>query len=102
MDDAEIIRDVARAVATMAQELRAESTRVAQRAMVRWSGSAAAQYHSQIHDRAVDYRQLSGDLDRLHDALLSHARHVEDHERALSNLLQVSNPVELLVPGISW
>lgn len=99
MDDADIIRDVARAVATMAQELRTESARVADRASVKWSGSAAAQYHSQIRERAVDYRRLSGDLDRLHDTLLSHARHVEDHEGLLDSFLGVVNPVKLLMPG---
>ena len=99
MDDADIIRDVARAVATLAQELRAESTKVADRASVTWSGSAATQYHSQLRDRAVDYRRLSGDLDRLHDTLTSHARHVEDHEGLLDSLLGVVNPVKFLLPG---
>lgn len=102
MDDAEIIRDVARAVATMARELRSESARVTDRATVKWSGSAAAQYHSKIRERAVDYRRLSGDLDRLHATLLSHARHVEDHERVLDSLLQAPSPLKLLMPGISW
>lgn len=99
MDDAEIIRDVARAVATMAQDVRDEAARVAGRATVRWSGSAAAQYHSKLRERAADYRQLSGDLDRLHDTLLSHARHVEAHQSVLSSLIQVANPVQLLLPG---
>lgn len=99
MDDADIIREVARAVATMAQELRVESARVSERATVRWSGSAAAQYHSKIRERSVDYHRLSGDLDRLHDTLLSHARHVQDHEGLLDSVLSVANPAKFLLPG---
>lgn len=99
MHDAEIIRDVARAVATMAQDLRDESARVAERATVRWSGSAASQYHSKLRERSADYRQLAGDMERLHSTLLSHARHVEDHEGFVACLTQVVNPVTLLLPG---
>ena len=99
MDDAQTIREVAHAVATMAQDLRDEGVRVAGRATVHWSGSAAAQYHSKLREGCDDYRRLSGDLERLHDTLLSHARHVEDHESFLTGLTQVVSPVRLLLPG---
>ena len=102
MNDADTIRDVARAVATMAQDMRTESTRVADRSTVHWSGSAAAQYHSKLRECAADYMRLWGDLERLHDALLSHARHVEDHESFVGSLLQGVNPLKILTPGVSW
>lgn len=101
MDDVQLIDWVARRVATMAQELRTESAKVRAREDVQWRGRAADQYRAQLTQRAADYARIAADLDRLHGALQSHARHVQDHEAVIGNLLApLAGPAHFLTGGL--
>lgn len=101
MDDGQLIHWVARRVAIMAQDLRAEAPRVQARTAVAWQGRSAQQYRSLLDERAGDYRRLAGDLDRLHATLLAHARHVEAHEAALGSALGAfAGPARVLTEAL--
>ncbi|NNG38664.1 hypothetical protein HJ588_05155 [Flexivirga sp. ID2601S] len=82
-DDPQQIRAQARQAAALAVRARAAAAAVAANAGVQWRSVGADRYRERLADRARDFRARADDLDRLSRLLLSHARHVEDHERAI-------------------
>lgn len=85
-DDPEQIRTQARRATRLAADARAAATAVSGGQAVRWYSEGAERYRERLRERAAEFRSRADDLDGLSRLLLSHARHVEDHERALAAL----------------
>jgi hypothetical protein len=82
-DDPEQIRAQARHAARMAAEARRAATSVSSNSSVQWHSRGADRFRHQLSNRAAEFRRRADDLDELSRLLYSHARQVEDHERAL-------------------
>lgn len=86
-DDPEQIRAQARQAARLATEARHAATRVLANGNVEWHSQGAERYRQKLAARSADFRHRADDLDELSRDLTSHARHVEDHERAIGKTL---------------
>lgn len=87
-DDPEQIRAAARQVRSLSDRARDEAQHITHQSAVQWTGSASETYRRRLADRAREFTTAAGDLDDLAKALLTHAKHVEDHERAISAAAQ--------------
>ncbi|WP_265445271.1 hypothetical protein [Flexivirga meconopsidis] len=99
-DDPAQIRAQARQAAALATRARAAAVAVSGNAGVQWRSVGADRYRQRLTDRARDFRARADDLDRLSRLLLSHARHVEDHERAVGSVVDgVKNVAKVVSPA---
>lgn len=89
-DDPEQIRAQARHASRLAAEARRAATAVSGNGAIRWHSQGAERYRQKLADRATDFRHRADDFDELSRLLYSHARHVEDHERTLSEVVDVA------------
>jgi len=83
-DDPEEIRAAARRVSALASRARQEAHHVMRQGGVHWQSVAAERYRDRLRDRATDFTHRAADLEALARALVAHAKHVEDHERAIA------------------
>lgn len=89
-DDPEQIRAQARRASRLAADARRAASAVASNSSIQWYSKGADRYRRRLADRAADFRQRADDFDQLSRLLYSHARHVEDHERAIGKVLEVA------------
>ncbi|RNI25371.1 hypothetical protein [Flexivirga caeni] len=92
-DDPEQIRAQARRAARLAAEARQAATAVTSNTSIQWHSSGADRYRSKLSERAAEFRHRAGDFDELSRLLYSHARHVEDHERAIGTVMDGAGKV---------
>lgn len=97
-DDPEEIRRQARRAARLATEARSAATAVSSNSSVKWQSQGAERYRTKLSDRATDFRNRADDLDHLSRLLYSHARHVEDHESVVKDVVHTVAPVSRLLP----
>jgi len=88
-DDPEQIRAQARRASRLAADARRAATAVASNGSVHWYSKGADRYRQKLIDRAADFRQRADDFEQLSRLLYSHARHVEDHERAIGKVVDM-------------
>lgn len=86
-DDPEQIREQARQAARLAAEARRAGTRVLGNGAVAWHSQGAERYRQKLSDRRTEFRQRADDLEELCRDLFSHARHVEEHERVIGEVV---------------
>lgn len=92
-DDPDEIRSQARRAARLATQARSAATAVSSNSSVQWHGQGAERYRRKLSDRAADFRHRADDLDHLSRLLYSHARHVEDHEKTIKDIVHTVLPV---------
>lgn len=92
-DDPEEIRTQARRAARLATQARSAATAVSSNGSVQWRSQGAERYRKKLSDRATEFRDRAGDLDHLSRLLYSHARHVEDHENTIKDVVHAVLPV---------
>lgn len=79
--DAEQVRALARAVARLAEELRAARDRARAAGEVDWVSAAAGRYRARLHEEVSGLTGLAGELDDAARLLLAHAAAVEADPR---------------------
>ncbi|HET8600587.1 MAG TPA: hypothetical protein VFL99_09695 [Segeticoccus sp.] len=71
------VRALARAVARLADELRATRDQALSATGVNWVSAAAGRYRDRVHEEVVGLTALAGELDDAARLLLAHAAAVE-------------------------
>ncbi|HET7303758.1 MAG TPA: hypothetical protein VFJ12_04300 [Segeticoccus sp.] len=79
--DAEQVRALARAVARLAEELRAARDRAVTAGQVDWVSAAASGYRTRLREEVSGLTGLAGELDSAARLLLAHAAAVEADPR---------------------